>query len=252
MSCAGVSRYRKLASSPDRRSMCCTPRVDDPHQTTSVTLPRHGDPCLTPGHDPGRCRAQLIWAHVVPSPAGDHRGPDRQRDPAVARLRRRGARVLRGLADRRARAARPRADRRRRRGRTASARRRDPVGLALAGASTAGLGYLVWQSRKVREPGRGRADRGHSASTTSSSSTPRRPPPSWRRRGARWSTRSARSARPTPRSTSSGTSPSGTRAPATTSTSTPRRDARRAAPRCCSRSTAAPGRSARRTSRASR
>ncbi|GAB3264220.1 alpha/beta hydrolase fold domain-containing protein [Nocardioides dilutus] len=29
-------------------------------------------------------------------------------------------------------------------------RRRDPVGLALAGASAAGLGYLVWQSRAVR------------------------------------------------------------------------------------------------------
>jgi acetyl esterase/lipase len=30
-------------------------------------------------------------------------------------------------------------------------RRRDPIGLALAGASAAGLGYLVWQSRAVRE-----------------------------------------------------------------------------------------------------
>ena len=30
-------------------------------------------------------------------------------------------------------------------------RRRDPVGLALAGASAAGLGYLVWQSRAVRD-----------------------------------------------------------------------------------------------------
>ena len=30
-------------------------------------------------------------------------------------------------------------------------RRRDPVGLGLAAASAAGLGYLVWQSRKVRE-----------------------------------------------------------------------------------------------------
>lgn len=30
-------------------------------------------------------------------------------------------------------------------------RRRDPVGLALAGASVAGLGYLIWQSRSVRE-----------------------------------------------------------------------------------------------------
>jgi acetyl esterase/lipase len=30
-------------------------------------------------------------------------------------------------------------------------RRRDPMGLALAGASAAGLGYLVWQSRAVRE-----------------------------------------------------------------------------------------------------
>jgi acetyl esterase/lipase len=29
-------------------------------------------------------------------------------------------------------------------------RRRDPVGLALAGASAAGLGYLIWQSRAVR------------------------------------------------------------------------------------------------------
>jgi len=30
-------------------------------------------------------------------------------------------------------------------------RRRDPVGLALAGASLAGLGYLVWQSRAVKD-----------------------------------------------------------------------------------------------------
>jgi acetyl esterase/lipase len=30
-------------------------------------------------------------------------------------------------------------------------RRRDPVGLGLAAASTAGLGYLIWQSRKVRD-----------------------------------------------------------------------------------------------------
>jgi acetyl esterase/lipase len=33
----------------------------------------------------------------------------------------------------------------------APGRRRDPVGLALAGASAAGLGYLIWQSRSVRE-----------------------------------------------------------------------------------------------------
>ena len=33
----------------------------------------------------------------------------------------------------------------------AAGRRRDPVALALAGASAAGLGYLVWQSRAVRE-----------------------------------------------------------------------------------------------------
>jgi acetyl esterase/lipase len=32
-----------------------------------------------------------------------------------------------------------------------SGRRRDPVGLALAGASAAGLAYLIWQSRAVRE-----------------------------------------------------------------------------------------------------